>query len=147
MLLLRLKTLPKNIPSSRRLTTAFQQKNADEYSEVAEYPEIKERSIPILQANKQKVWHEKIQKIETIEEKLIEINLPKYYGYKCLMLDNKTFPYNTLPFFKYVTKTEFVEAESHVPKTEEEAKKIENCLNVVRSEVLDAFEFELDGYQ
>ena len=146
--MLRCKTLFKTAPISRRLTTAFQQKKADnEFTEVPEYPVIEDRSILINEARKDRKWNEKIEKIETIEEKLIEINLPRYYGYKCLMLDDKIFPYNTLPFFKYATNTEFVGEKSHVPKSEEEAKKIENLLNIVKSEVQDAFEFELDGYK
>jgi hypothetical protein len=138
----------KNNLVNRQLSTVIQQKNVDnEYSDVAEYPPIEERSIQINMLRRGKRWSEKIKKIETIEEKLIELNLPRYYGYKCLMLDEKVFPYNTLPFFKYVTNTDFAEEKSHVPKTEEEAKKIEECLNNVRSEVLDAFEFELDAYK
>jgi hypothetical protein len=34
-----------------------------------------------------------------------------------------------------------------VPNSEEEAKNTENFLNLIRSEVQDAFEFELDGYK
>lgn len=137
--------LLKNTSVSRRLTTALQQKN--EVNDVAEYPPIQEKSIPLNKGRKARVWYEKIKKIGTIEEKLIEINIPRYYGYKCLMLDDKEYPYNTLPFFQYATNTEFVEEKSHVPKSEEEAKKIENFLTLVRSEVQDAFEFELDGYK
>lgn len=135
----------KIVPVARRLTTAVEQKNAE--SEVAEYPPIEDWTIPLNKGRKARKWSEKIAKIGTIEEKLIEINLPRYYGYKCLMLNEREYHYNTLPFFQYATNTEFVEEKSHVPTTEEEAKKTENLLAIVRSEIQDALEFELDGYK
>lgn len=126
----------KNLLAFRSLSTVVEHaKNASEYSEVAEYPPIKEQSYQMKKATNTFQWHEKIKKIGTIEEKLIEINMPKYYGYKCLMLDDKflSFPYNTLPFYQYVTNTEFVNIESpHAATSEEEAKKIENFLNLIR---------------
>lgn len=141
------RVLRQNFVVSRRLSTAFQQQNADsEYSNVAEYPPIVEHSYSAGTIRKKQVWRDKIKQIGTIEEKLIEINMPKYYGYKCVMLE-KDYPYNTLPFFKYVTNTELVEVENFTTKTEDEAKKIENFLNLIKSDIHDAFEFELDDYK
>lgn len=117
-----------------------------EYSEKAEYPPIVENNVRVKKTQEVFKWHEKIKRISTIEEKLIEINIPRYYGYKCLMLNNRDYPYNTLPFFQYATNTEFVE-ESHAPKSEEEAKIIENFLSLIKAEVQEAFEFELDVYK
>lgn len=146
--MLRLARVRQNIIASRRLTTAIQQQNADsEYSEVAEYPPILDDSYKAKKSRTQLQWREKIKKISTIEEKLIEINLPKYYGYKCVLLDEKTFPYNTLPFFKYATNTELVEMKTFAPKTEDDAKKVEIFLNLIKSDIQDAFEFELNGYK
>lgn len=146
--MLRLARVRQNIVVSRRLTTALQQQNADsEYSEVAQYPPIWDDAYKAKKNRKKMQWRDKIKKIGTIEEKLIEINMPKYYGYKCLMLDEKTFPYNTLPFFQYVTNTELVEMETFTPKTEDDAKKVEIFLNLIKSDIEDAFEFELDGYK
>lgn len=136
----------RKITLSRRLSTALQQQTVEsEYSEVAEYPPIIDDEYRAKRSRRYLEWHEKIKKIGTIEEKLIEINMPRYYGYKCLMLDEKTFPYNTLPFFKYVTNTELVELETFKPN-ENEVKNIDNFLQLIKSDFADALEFELDGY-
>ena len=136
------------LPALRRqLATLTQsQVNNDEYTEVAQYPEIVENSYKNQRAKKILRWHEKIKAISTIEEKLIEINMPRYYGYKCLMLGAQLFPYNSLPFIQYITNTELEVQEFHTSASEEESKKIENFLGLIRSEIADAVEFELDGY-
>lgn len=117
-----------------------------DYEKKAKYPPILDNSFQVRKRREVTKWHEKIKKISTIEEKLIEINMARYYGHKCLMLNDRDYPYNSLPFFQYVTNTEFVE-ESHAPKSPEEGKLVENFLNLIRAEVQDAFEFELDGYK
>lgn len=59
------------------------------------------------------------------------------------MLNDKTYPYNTLPLFKYATKTEFVE-EQHAPKSPDEAKQVDIFLNLIKADIKDALEFEID---
>lgn len=138
----------KNIQGFRALSTLIQRKNdASEYSEIPEYPPIVEKSPRLEKKLKNFQWYAKIQRIDTIEEKMIEINMPRYYGHKCLMLNDKVYPYSTLPFFQHATKTEFVNCESHVPTNEEETKKIDIFLSLIRSDIQEAFEFELDGYK
>lgn len=137
----------KNLIVSRHLTTLVKQQNVDnDYEEKAEYPPIVENNFRLKKQREVHEWHEKIKRIETIEEKLIEINIPRYYGHKCLMLNDRTYPYNTLPFFQYATNTEFIE-ESHVAKNEGDSKIVDNFLGIIKAEVQDALEFELDGYK
>lgn len=137
----------RNIPIKRGVATVQSQKDvSSEYNEVAEYPPIVD---PCLIKRKERInlhYREKIKQIGTIEEKQLQINLPRYYGYKCLMLNDKIYPYNTLPFFQYATNTEFVE-ETTAPSSEEEDKKIGNFLSLIKAEIQDALEFELDGYK
>lgn len=146
----------RNLVLSRRLSTVLkpqnvegstqQQNDVNEYSEVPEYPQILSSDFRAARDRRRLQWHQKIKQISTIEEKLIEINMPRYYGHNCLLLNEKDFPYNTLPFFQYATNTEFVE-QSHAPKGEEEVKRIDNFLNLIKSDIQDAFEFELDAFK
>lgn len=131
---------------SRHLSTVAQQDVDSEYTDEAVYPPIMDDSRDAIKAREKNEWHMKIKRIGTIEEKMIELNIPKYYGYKCVMIDDKEFPYNTLQFLKYATNTEFVE-ESHASSGEEENKKVDNFFNLIKSDVQDAFEFELDAYK
>ncbi|CRK97810.1 CLUMA_CG011186, isoform A [Clunio marinus] len=137
----------RNSSIPRQLSTALQQQISEnaETSEVV-YPEILDQSLKARGARKTFEWHEKIKKIGTIEEKIIELNMPKYYGWKCLMLENKFYPYNTFPFFKYVTNTEFHE-QPQTARNEKESKQIESYLTLMKSELQEAIEFEIDGYK
>lgn len=140
------RVLRNTFVTSRHLSTAPQRDVDSEYTDEAVYPPIMDNSRDAIKAREKNEWHMKIKRIGTIEEKLIEINVPKYYGYKCVMLSEKEFPYNTMRFLQYATNTEFVE-ESHASSGEEETKKVDNFLNLIKSDVEDAFEFELDGYK
>lgn len=132
---------------ARQLTTAAQQQTVQsDYTDKAEYPEILNNSYHQRMGRRKLEWHDKIKRISTIEEKLIEINIPRYYGYKSLMLNDRYFPYACLPFFQYVTKTEFVE-QPYTPKNEAEAKSVENFLTLIKADIEEALEFELDGYR
>jgi small subunit ribosomal protein S30 len=81
--------------------------NQDEYNRLAQYPEIKDTSIKARQEEKTRAYHEEVKQLKTVEEKLIKLNMPKYYGFKCIMLNDKKFPYNSLPLSQYACRTHF----------------------------------------
>lgn len=114
--------------------------------ETPEYPPILDDSYSAIKTRKILEIRDRYKKISTIEEKLIEINMDRYYGYKCLMLNEKHFPYNSLPVYQYATNTEFT-VDSLSPKTPEDAKKVDTFVNLVKADVQEAAEFELDGYR
>lgn len=133
------------VVSQRCLSTKLQENVSSEYTEEAEYPTIHDTSYKAKKSNKVGAWHEKIKNLSTIEEKMIEINMPRYYGYKCLMLDDKTIPYNTLPFIQSTTKTEF---NDNLPEFYNQNKeKSENFLNLIKADLQEALEFEFSGYK
>lgn len=135
----------RNTSCSRSLSTVLPVKaTKSEFTETAEYPPILDTSYEAKKVRKTLEGRERMKTISTIEEKLIEMNMKKYYGYKCLMLNEKTFPYNTLPYFQYATNTQLVR-EDHKPKTPEDAKNVETFLNLIKADVQDAIEFELDA--
>lgn len=115
-------------------------------NEAVEYPPIKDVSKEARKIKKKLDWRDTIKRCPTIEEKIIQLNIPRYYGYKCLMLENNDFPYNSMPFIQYVTKTEFQELAEQI-KDEKEAKKIEGFLGLIKSDIQDAVEFEIDAYK
>lgn len=61
-------------------------------------------------------------------------------------IGTKIFPYNSLPFIQYATNTDFEVREFH-SSAEADAAKVDTFLNLIRSEVVDAVEFEIDGYK
>jgi small subunit ribosomal protein S30 len=136
-----IKNVFKKPKFTRNLATALQH---EVQSDVAEYPPIVDTS---LKAKKQRQFmevQEKVKKCPSIEEKIIQINMPKFYGFKCLMLNDRVYPYNSLPFVQYITKTDY----QTLPNIgEEESKSIDVFMNLIKAEFLDALEFELDTFK
>lgn len=69
------------------------------------YPPILDFSYRASMRRKDDVWYDKIKKIETVEEKLIGLNMPHYYGWKSLHLEEGNVPYNSLNHAQYITHT------------------------------------------
>lgn len=69
------------------------------------YPSILDLSYHGRLKRKHEKWHNKIKKLETVEEKLIGMNMPHYYGWKSLCLEEGKIPYNSLKHAQYITRT------------------------------------------
>ncbi|XP_042879584.1 28S ribosomal protein S30, mitochondrial-like isoform X2 [Penaeus japonicus] len=80
-----------------------------EYTDVPEYPEILDENREARKRRKTEAWHQKITGLPTLEQKLMELNMPKYYGYwSCRLHDAKPTLQGT-PFTRYATRTHVVE--------------------------------------
>lgn len=113
-----------------------------EYTDVPEYPPILDLSQEAKKARELEAFAERMKKVPTIEEKLIELNMPRYYGFKNIALNDNNYPYNALPYIRYLTKTDFQE----LTQDPEEEKKVDKFFDLVKSELYDAIEFEMSGY-
>jgi len=78
------------------------------------YPPIEDLSYKMKWKRKRQAWHDKIKSLETVEEKLFEINMPRYYGWKSLILKEQFIPYDSLSHAQYFTRTHIVK-ESGLP--------------------------------
>lgn len=101
------RTLPKLTKHSVRL---YSQPALDtnEYTESPEYPPIVDLSLQARKFRKREAVREKIKQVNTVEEKQIALNMPRYYGWKCVMLSEDKIPYNALPAVQYYTRTHFI---------------------------------------
>lgn len=144
--MLRVKYLSKNsnFKFIRLFSSAVQQEVSQ--NEV-KYPPIIDTSSEQRRTRSKLEWHDKIKRCPTIEEKIIELNIPRYYGYKCLMLDGTRYPYNIKPFAQYITKTDFQELLPNTFADENQSKKIDGFLGLIKSDIQDALEFEIDAYK
>lgn len=143
--MLKTRFFPNLLKKSKCFSTKPQiHKNNNEYNEIAVYPEIVDTSYDARKSRKIQTWHEKIKKLGTIEEKLLELNMPRYYGYSCVMLNDKKMPYNTLPLIQYCTRTHFKE---NLPSYyEKNSEKANNFLQLVKSDLEDSLNFEYAEY-
>lgn len=130
----------------RNLSTRALAKQVGEYSDQPEYPPIQDLSFREKKKREFSLWQDKIERLSSVEEKLFEINMPKYYGYKAHIITDKKFPYNVLPFAQYATRTNFVEGTLPEPygKLSEDSKAL---LENVRADLEDVIGFELSGYK
>jgi small subunit ribosomal protein S30 len=84
-------------------------KYEQEYRDTPQYPPILDISYEARKKRMIDEWHEKIKSLKTVEEKLFEINVPRYYGWKPIMLLEESVPYNAVSFAQHVTRTHFRE--------------------------------------
>lgn len=116
----------------------------EEYTKEPQYPPILDLDYKAVRQRKRAAWHEKVKCVKTVEEKLIAINMPRYYGFKSVMLNDQTFRYNSLPFFQYVTRTQLFD--TGLPECYNQFnEKADGVLGQVKSDIEDAVLFEYTG--
>ncbi|XP_061400054.1 large ribosomal subunit protein mL65 [Musca vetustissima] len=114
----------------------------DEYWETPQYPEIKDTSFAGRKQDEARSWHEQIQKTPTVEEKLIKINMPRYYGYKVVHMNEERLPYNCLPAIQHYTRTHFEPMEKELKEDE----KLSTYVNKMKDRIVETLEFSYDVY-
>ncbi|XP_055913810.1 28S ribosomal protein S30, mitochondrial [Eupeodes corollae] len=123
---------------------------SDEYTDKPEYPEIFELSREARMRREKQSWHEQIQSVPTVEEKLIKINMPRYYGFKTVMLNSAENPYNCLPLNQHYTRT-VLEAYEKLPnnaaKDENSKAQMESFVKSISKNVQEALEYSHEFFK
>lgn len=107
----------------------------------AEYPEIQDLSVITQHAHRKQEYFDKFKALSTVEEKLIALNLPKYYGWPSYQLKDNHIPYDYLPFAQYITRTVISEQKllpSHVSE-----EQIRPLIDQLKAELEKVLIFEL----
>lgn len=131
----------------RTFATSALPNNSNDYSAEAIYPEIKDLSFKSKKKEKQQLWHEKIKQLKTVEEKLLEVNMPKYYGYKCTMLNQEKIAYNNLPLIQNCTSTVFHETDNLPDLYKLNETPIDSFVDSIKSDFENALLFELTEFK
>lgn len=76
-----------------------------------EYPKILDVSEIPTELRRKEAYYERIKKLNTVEEKLLALNLARYYGWPSFHLKEGTIPYNFLPLSQFITRSEVKEVE------------------------------------
>lgn len=124
-------------------------KYEQEYTETPQYPPIVDTSFKARKQRMENQWHEKIKAIKTVEEKLFEINMPRYYGWVSIMLREGSIPYDSLPFVQHITRThlrEFKDLAPYSTDLEEDSNKLLGQVKPLIEEAL-IFEFKYRRYR
>lgn len=114
--------------------------------ERVEYPPILESSRKAIAERSKLAWHAEVKKINTIEEKLIKVNIPAYWGLRTTPLVNDEYCYNSLPYFQHWTRTQY---ESGLPNGwfKRPAEEIDGLVNKIREQVIEAISFQYHGFR
>lgn len=133
--------------ASRRLQStetsiAASPPSESEHTDEAEYPEILDLSSEARKIRKRVEWHEAVKKAKTIEEKLIKVNMPKYYGFQMMMMTEERFPYDCLPYIQHYTRTQY---ESGLPSgwCKRSAEEIDSLVNEIKGHIEESVQFQL----
>ncbi|XP_076230748.1 mitochondrial ribosomal protein S30 [Calliopsis andreniformis] len=108
-----------------------------------EYPPILDLSKEGRLRRNRETWSQKIKKLETVEEKLFGINMPRYYGWHSFSIKEGNIPYNSLSHAQYVTRTHVVN-DHKLPEFYNNLSTFEeyDVLRYVRKSIEDLIAFE-----
>lgn len=119
----------------------------DEYTKHPEYPPIADLSFRSNLLKRRKHWYDQIKSLSTVEEKLLAINMPRYYGYKCLMLTDTEFSYNCLPFIQHSTRT-ILDTSAGLPLFYKQlTDTADTFIDSIKADIESAIVFEHTGYR
>ena len=126
----------------------LQQHLDGEYTNEPCYPPILDLSRQATKERVAKHRSDKIKQLSTVEERLVELNAPKYYGWWSCCFQEKLIPYNALPFVQFATRTA---VERGLPavydKLDEEARQAtDEIQGQVRDLIIQEFESVVPRY-
>lgn len=89
-------------------------------------------------------WYEEIKALETVEEKLFKVNMPRYYGWRLLLLKEDKIPYDTLKYTQYITRTHVMK-ETGLPSYYNNVistEKLDSIVEAIKSNIVDDIALE-----
>lgn len=117
---------------------------AEEFSETPQYPPILDISFKARERRREEAVHEAIKNLNTVEEKIIKINMPRFYGWRSLMLNESFVPYNSESLAQYITRTHIVK-EQGLPKYYDRvmsSDKLDATVEQVKKQIQNVVLFE-----
>lgn len=115
-------------------------------AEKVEYPPILDPSKKARIEREKIAWHEAVKNVKTVEEKLIKVNMPAYWGLRTTPLENDEYHYNCFPYFQHWTRTQY---EDGLPNSwfKHSNEQIDNLVNKIREQIIEAIAFQYHGYR
>lgn len=130
---------------SSATTSTIPSENVPETVPKVQYPPILDMSKEAVQDREKIAWHDEVKKVQTIEEKLLKINVPYYYGLRTIPL-NDQYVYNCLPYMQHWTRTQ-VEKELPGDWYPHTAEEVDALVNNIREEFIEAILFQYQDYR
>lgn len=144
-----LNRLHRTFPKIKKLISRPQSQavlsEQDEYTETPEYPPIQDMSLQGRKLRERQALHQKIKELNTVEEKQIALNMPKYYGWKCVMFSEDKVPYNAMPLVQYYTRSHFIPVDKLPEYYTESGAAADAVVQEVKAFIEEAILIENDG--
>lgn len=84
---------------------AFPESINNKYEKPFKIPPIRDLSYAGRRVIARKLWYTKVLKLGTVEEKIYELNMPKFYGWRPYVIREGVMDYDPLPKIQYMTRT------------------------------------------
>lgn len=116
-------------------------------NEPPKYPQILDLSESAVDKRKREEYRDKINSLNSVEEKLFFQNLNHYYGSECYILREGQLPLGCLPFAKFATRTRnfAVDEKTFLRLIKNNLDETKELLDKIRPFVQEALLFELAG--
>lgn len=141
----------RTFPKLKKIITRPQSQavlaDQNEYTETPEYPPILDMSLKARKLREREALYQKIKEINTVEEKQLALNMPRYYGWKCVMLNETKIPYNAMPLVQYYTRSHFIPVDKlpdYYNDTEETANLV---VQEIKALIEEAIVIENEGIE
>lgn len=131
---------------TRRYAQALQREQ-DEYTDQPNYPPILDMTPNGKKKRERETTRQNIKNINTVEEKQIALNMPRYYGWECVMLNEDKIPYNAMPLVQYYTRTHFKPVESLPDVYQDSSSMADTVVQEIKSQIEDCIVIENEGIQ
>lgn len=141
----------RTFPRLKKIITRRQSQAAlldeNEYTETPQYPPILDMSTQAKKLRERETLYQKIKEINTVEEKQIALNMPKYYGWKCILLNENKVPYNAMPLVQYYTRSHFIPVENLPEYYNETGEAADLVVQEIKALIEEAILIENDGVE
>ena len=105
-----------------------------EYVEEPQYPPIEDISYKEVLRNKIAKWKNKVKNLPTVEQKLMELNMPKYYGYTSYLMKDRNLYNKGNDFIRFATRTHVING---IPDSYYDGIKVDHLVEKMKSNVED----------
>lgn len=113
------------------------------HSTDSNYPPILDPSPTEVYKRERDAKLDKMKRLGTVEEKLIGINMPRYYGWSSIVLQEGNYPFNFMPFVQHITRTDFQTTEMFPFPQSHDESHVKNVIKIIRPQLQDALLMEL----
>lgn len=141
----------RTFPKLKKLVTRPQSQavlpEQNEYTDTPEYPPILDMSLQGKKLRERQELHKKIQAINTVEEKQIALNMPRYYGWKCILFNEDKVPYNAMPLVQYYTRSHFIPVDKLPEYYKETSEAADAVVQEIKGLIEEAILIENGGVE